>query len=324
MLYFLIFIAAAVLTLLGGKLILPLLIRLKVGQTIRAEGPQKHFAKAGTPTMGGVFFILAAFLTAAVFCSGSSLFWIWLFGFLAFAIIGGADDMFKVALHRNLGLTVKQKFAAQFAAIAIVLLMSERLLGRGTVLYFGPQLPLLDLGWCYYPLMALFLVYFINAVNLTDGLDGLAAGVSFIVFIGVAVIGVGAAAFSSVYADLPLIALAMAGAMLGFLYYNSHPARVFMGDTGSLAIGGAIAALAAAAGLEIIIIGFGVVFIVEALSVVLQVLYFKLTKGKRLFLMSPLHHHFELKGWKETKVTAVFWLLSAAGVCLTLIVSAIV
>ena len=318
------FVAAALLTLALGRFLLPVLVRLKVGQSIRAEGPQKHLSKAGTPTMGGVFFILSMLVIFAFTCSLQAYQWIWLFSFLAFALIGFLDDFIKVVRLHNQGLNGKQKLVGQFAAAALLLAVNELCYGRGTAIYLpsalfdGTMTPGLDLGWGYYPLVAVFMVGMVNAVNLTDGLDGLASGASLPVFFGFMLAGLSLSGAMGL--DIALWSAAMAGCCLGFLYYNRFPARVFMGDTGSMALGGALVGMMVIGRMELLLIGFGLIYLCEAGSVMLQVASFKLTR-KRIFLMTPLHHHFELKGWRETKVTALFCLASACFVFITLLLS---
>lgn len=308
------FLGAFLLTAVIGKILLPVLINLKVRQSIRREGPQKHLAKAGTPTMGGLIFIAASLICCLFLIGDDPLLWVWLFAFLSFGLIGFLDDYAKLRHHENKGLSGKQKLAAQFVAVVLLLLMNQFLLGRGTELdFFGA---VVDLGWWYYPLMAVFVVGMVNAVNLTDGLDGLASGVSLVTFAGFLVIGLAWAGAFAAYQLLPQLAAIMAGGCLGFLLYNRYPAKVFMGDTGSMALGGAVVGLAVTCRLEVALIGLGLVYLLEAASVMLQVFWFKLT-GKRLFLMSPLHHHFELKGWKETRVTLVFCLAALVFAAIT-------
>ncbi|MEG1538190.1 MAG: phospho-N-acetylmuramoyl-pentapeptide-transferase [Clostridiales bacterium] len=318
--YLIVFVVGMVLTGLIGRIVLPLLIKLKVGQTIRADGPKKHLSKAGTPTMGGLIFILAMLILMILFCKDSPELWVWLFSFLAFALIGCCDDLLKVVFHRSEGLTVVQKLLGQFSAIILLLIGAQVFCQRGTALYLLPNQPWLELGWCYYPLMAIFLVGLINAVNLTDGLDGLAAGISLIVFGGFFVLDVVLLQRGLSMGNQPLLACGFAGCCVGFLFYNHYPAKVFMGDTGSLALGGAIAGFAVVGRLEIITIGFGLIYLLEAISVILQVGSYKLT-GKRIFKMAPLHHHFEQMGWPETKVSYMFWLCALITVLLTLIIA---
>ncbi|MBR3392174.1 MAG: phospho-N-acetylmuramoyl-pentapeptide-transferase [Firmicutes bacterium] len=316
------FAAGTSLTVVIGHFLLPLLIRLKVGQSIRAEGPQKHLSKSGTPTMGGLIFIAAMLIILIWRCRGEAYQWMWLFSFLAFGLIGFLDDFIKVVRLHNKGLSGKQKLVGQFAAAVLLLVANQLCYARGTAIYLpsslfqGAPVPLFDLGWFYYPLMAVFMVGMVNAVNLTDGLDGLAAGVTIPASIGFMICGL--LLGGDMGKDVAVLAAALAGCCLGFLFYNHYPARLFMGDTGSMALGGALAGFTLISRLELLFIGFGLVYLIEACSVMLQVASFQLT-GKRIFLMSPLHHHFELKGWRETKVTAVFCLASACFVFITLL-----
>lgn len=308
------FAAALLLTVVCGHLLLPVLIRLKVGQSIRRDGPQAHLRKAGTPTMGGLIFLPVLVLLCLFVPDKQYTLGLWLFSFLAFGLIGYLDDRAKLRHHENLGLNGKQKLLGQFVAVALLLFGNSLMDPAPTTVYFLNNTVLLDLGWCYYPVMAILMVGMVNAVNLTDGLDGLVSGVSVPVFLGFAVL----LTVSGTRMDLAMVSAALIGCCLGFLVYNHYPARVFMGDTGSMALGGAVVGLAVAGDLEILMIGLGFVYLVEALSVILQVFYFKLTH-KRLFRMAPLHHHFELSGKKETEVSALFWAASAVCVFLTLL-----
>lgn len=309
------FAAALLLTVLCGHFMLPVLIRLKVGQSIRSDGPQRHLSKAGTPTMGGLIFIPVLVLLCLFLPDKQYPLGLWLFSFLAFGLIGFLDDWAKLRHHENLGLNGKQKLLGQFVAVAILLAGNAFFDPNPTAIYLFGTEPLLDLGWCYYPLMAILMVGMVNAVNLTDGLDGLVSGVSVPVFFGFLLL---LALGSAGNASLAIVSAGLIGCCLGFLVYNHYPARVFMGDTGSMALGGAVVGLAIAGNLEFLMIGLGMVYLLEALSVMLQVCYFKLTH-KRLFRMAPLHHHFELQGKKETEVTALFWAVSAVCVFLTLL-----
>ena len=283
--------AAALLTALFGRIALPLLRKLKVRQSIREDGPQQHLSKAGTPTMGGLFF-LAALVVVAVLLPDKQ--WPWgvaLFSTLAFALIGFLDDSAKLRHHQNLGLRGKQKLAGQFVAVAILLLAHGLTDPQPTVVNFFASGGTWDLGWWYYPIMGVLLVGIVNSVNLTDGLDGLAAGVSVPVFVGLAAVLLSAATRGA-GANLAWFSAAMAGCCLGFLLYNHHPAQVFMGDTGSMGLGGAVVGIAIGGDLEFMLLIFSLVYLIEALSVILQVISFQLFH-KRIFLMSPLHHHFE-------------------------------
>lgn len=294
-----------------GWWVIPVLHRLKFGQTIREIGPKWHKKKQGTPTMGGVMFI-AGITVAVLLCVPlyySTMGWETqlmlsrVFGGLAMAVgygaIGFMDDYIGIVKKRNLGLTEKQKLVLQFL-VAGAYLLSMHLAGEDTatvIPFFGS----IDLGLLYYPLAAVLIVGLTNAVNFTDGIDGLNATVTFIVF---AALGVGAAMLSM--AGMTAMAVASAAACLGFLIWNFHPAKVFMGDTGSLFLGGMVGALAFGLDMPILLLPLGLIYWAEILSVVIQVTYFKHTGGKRLFKMSPIHHHFEMCGWSEYKICAVF------------------
>ncbi len=299
-----------------GKLLIPLLRRLKAGQSIKEIGPAWHMSKQGTPTMGGFMFILAigALVAARLFTadSGQGLGGLYVYGFaLVFGAIGFIDDYMKVVHHENTGLTAGKKFLLQLAA---ALLMTALLRHEG---YLTPNLyvPFLQtsipLSWPVYMAFAAFvMVGAVNAVNLTDGVDGLVSTVTLPVALFFAVV-TGIWQQWRTVGELTHFSAALLGGLLGFLVYNRYPAKVFMGDTGSLFLGGAVCGLAFAADMPLILIPVGVVYIAETLSDIIQVAYFKLTHGKRIFKMAPLHHHFEMCGWKEKKVVAVFSTVSA-------------
>ncbi|MDN5325553.1 MAG: phospho-N-acetylmuramoyl-pentapeptide-transferase [Moorella sp. (in: firmicutes)] len=295
---------AAVVTVALGPPVITFLRRLKAGQTVRNDGPRSHLVKAGTPTMGGVLFLIGLTVSTLVLAPPSPLTMSTLILTWGYALIGLVDDGLKVILHRPLGLMARQKLGGQvllgLAAGAAAMLW----LGRGSVI----QVPVTgwrwDVGW-YYPLLAaLLLVATTNAVNLTDGLDGLAAGITLWVALAYGIL-----ALALGQGELVTFAMALAGGCLGFLVYNFHPARVFMGDTGSLALGAAIGFLAIMTRTELVLPVLGGVYVLETLSVILQVASFRLT-GRRLFRMSPLHHHFELGGWPESRVVLFFWALA--------------
>ena len=306
--------------LLGGWVILPALRRLKAGQEIRSVGPKWHASKAGTPTMGGLMFILG--IALAILAAGwpgtldGELTHVYLFLFSSvFGVIGFLDDFEKVKRHQNLGLTAIQKFLLQLAA-AILFLMLMRFEGRITPHLYIPFINAdLSLSWPAYMVFSAFVIVgTVNAVNITDGLDGLAASVS----VPVALFYVTAAAWLG-YTQLGGFAGAALGGLLAFLLFNAHPAKVFMGDTGSLFLGGAVAGMAFAIDLPLILIPVGIVYIVETLSDIIQITYFKLTHGRRIFKMAPIHHHFEMCGWSEVKIVTVFTAASAACCALALI-----
>ncbi|MDE3838425.1 phospho-N-acetylmuramoyl-pentapeptide-transferase [Bacillus methanolicus] len=295
---------AFLITVILSPIFIPFLRRLKFGQSIREEGPKSHQKKSGTPTMGGIMILLSiiatTFIMTGKFSEPTIKTYLLLFVTLGFGLLGFLDDFIKVAMKRNLGLTSKQKLLGQIIISAVfyfVLKTNE----------FSTEIriPLtdysLDLGWLYAFFIIFWLVGFSNAVNLTDGLDGLVSGTAAIAFGAFAVL-----AWNQSQFEVAIFSVAVVGAVLGFLVFNAHPAKVFMGDTGSLALGGAIASIAILTKLEILLIIIGGVFVIETLSVILQVISYK-TTGKRIFKMSPLHHHYELSGWSEWRVVVTFW-----------------
>lgn len=297
--------AAFAIAVLLGPICIPILHRLKFGQSIREEGPQHHQKKAGTPTMGGVMIVLAVLFTTVKFALTSVEMVILLLSTVAFGLIGFADDFIKVVKKRNLGLRAKQKLLWQsIVTVAVFAVLWWH--WQETRQAFDVALPfthfVINLGLFYVLFLMIVFAGTTNAVNLTDGLDGLLAGTAAIVFAAYAFY-----AFWHTEYDVALFSAAMVGALIGFLVFNRHPAKVFMGDTGSLAIGGALAMVAVLTHSEIGLILFGLVFVIEALSVMIQVFSFQ-TFGKRVFRMSPLHHHFELVGWSEWEVVLGFWL----------------
>lgn len=304
---------AILVSLAMGPFMIPFLTRLKVGQSIRAEGPQRHYAKAGTPTMGGIIIITAIMVASFLFAGNSKEVLSAVLVMLAFGGIGFWDDYIKVVLKRSLGLRAREKLVLQLLISIIFGLLLVYYLGRGTAIIMPFTGTVIDLGYYYFPFLIVVLLGTTNGVNLTDGLDGLAVGVTFFV-----AIALGLVCIMTSHGNLLIFSGALAGACLGFLVFNRHPARVFMGDTGSMAIGGAVAALAAISKSEIGLVIIGGVYVIETLSVILQVISFQTTR-KRIFLMAPLHHHFELRGWKETKVVKRFCLLSLVFVILGLL-----
>jgi len=298
-------VAAFAISALLGPIGIPLLHRLKFGQSIREDGPQHHLVKAGTPTMGGVMIIMAVLLTTMKFATTSADMLLLLFSMVAFGLIGFMDDFIKVVKKRNLGLRAKQKLALQMF-VTVILFAGLWWHWHNTNQPFAVSIPfthvVVVIGVFYLLFLALILLGTTNAVNITDGLDGLLTGTAAIVFAAY-----GFYAYQHTEYDVALFCAAMVGALLGFLLYNRHPAKVFMGDTGSLAIGGALAMVAVLTHSELGLILFGFVYVIEMLSVIIQVISFQ-TFGKRVFRMSPLHHHFELSGWSEWGVVTAFWL----------------
>ncbi len=291
-----------VMALIAGPVIIPFLQRLKIGQSIREEGPQSHMKKAGTPTMGGLI-ICFGLLASLVYIKKLDLNgYTVLVSFFGFGLIGFIDDYIKVVLKRNLGLRAYQKIIGQLIVSIVVAFMVYQ---NGSEILVPFTNHSLDLGWLYVPFLIFVIVGTTNSVNLTDGLDGLAGGITTFVF-GFFTL----AAFALGYGSVALVGAGLVGACIGFLRYNINPAKVFMGDTGSLALGGAVVAMAIVTKLTLFIPIVGLIYFIEALSVIIQVVSFKI-RGKRVFKMAPIHHHFELCGWKETKVVKVFWLITA-------------
>ena len=302
--YALAFGLALVSTLVFGKIGIPLLQRLKAQQSIREDGPQAHLAKAGTPTMGGLFMMLALVITVCIVPPYSVTLWMLLFLTLGHGALGFSDDFIKAVKRRNLGLTAKQKLLGQAVLAVVFCYISIAYAALPTTLWIPLVDITIDLGYAYYILAFIIILGTTNAVNLTDGLDGLATGISAIAGAAFAVVGLLVGSLSVTFFGIVVSAVC-----LGFLYFNANPAKVFMGDTGSLALGGAFAGMAIATKTELLLIVIGFVFVVEALSVILQVASFKI-RGVRIFRMSPIHHHFELGGWSERKVVYVFWAVS--------------
>lgn len=295
---------AFIVSAVSGLIIIPVLKRMKFGQSIREEGPKAHQKKAGTPTMGGLIFIvsiiISTLLLSYVYDVMSVDTVILLIILVGFGAIGFVDDFIIVVLKRNMGLNSLQKLIAQII-VAIAAFFLLKLGSFDTVVSLPFTNFEFELGIFYIAFLVFWLVGFSNAVNITDGLDGLVAGTSTIAFAAFGVL-----ALSSNQEDVALFSFVVAGAMLGFLIFNVKPAKVFMGDTGSLALGGALAMISVLTKQEVLLVLIGIVFVVETLSVIIQVISFKLT-GKRVFKMSPIHHHFELSGWSEWKIVIVFW-----------------
>jgi phospho-N-acetylmuramoyl-pentapeptide-transferase len=291
-------------TVLLSPIFIPFLRRLKFGQSIREEGPKSHQVKTGTPTMGGIMILFSIILTTLVmtgkFAEPTVKTYLMLLVTLGFGLLGFLDDFIKVVMKRNLGLTSKQKLLGQII-ISVIFYLIYKQNGFPTVITVPISGYTIDLGWFFVLFITFWLVGFSNAVNLTDGLDGLVSGTAAIAFGAFAVL-----AWNQSQIEVAIFSVAVAGAVLGFLVFNAHPAKVFMGDTGSLALGGAIATIAILTKLELLLVIIGGVFVIETLSVILQVISFK-TTGKRIFRMSPLHHHYELVGWSEWRVVVTFW-----------------
>lgn len=286
-----------------GPLLIPELHKLKFGQSIREEGPKSHQAKSGTPTMGGIMIILAIVVATVAAAPLTPAVLLALFITLGHFVLGFLDDYIKVVKKRNLGLKAKQKMLGQILIAIVTMIVGTRVLGIDTTIWIPIADVNVDIGVGYYFLVLFVLVGTSNAVNLTDGLDGLASGTVAIASGAYALV-----CYMTGHYDLAIFSVAMMMACLAFLRFNAHPAKVFMGDTGSLALGGAVAAVGILTHTEILLAVIGFVFVCEALSVIIQVISFK-TTGKRVFRMSPIHHHFELGGWKETKVVFVFWMV---------------
>ena len=302
-------VTALAIVLFSGVYFLPLLHRLKYGQSIREEGPASHQQKSGTPTMGGVMIVLAVTAATLLFAPLTVTTLLALFIFLGHFLLGFADDYIKVVKKRNLGLRAYQKLLGQLGIALVTILIGRHLLGHDTSVWVPVLGTSLDIGAWYYVLVVFVLVGTSNAVNLTDGLDGLAAGTVAVAALFYAMLLYGTDS------SLMAFSAAIIGACVGFLWYNHHPARIFMGDTGSLALGGALAGIAILSRTEALLPIVGIIFVCEALSVILQVASFK-TRGKRIFRMSPIHHHFELGGWRETRVVYTFWGVGALGALL--------
>jgi phospho-N-acetylmuramoyl-pentapeptide-transferase len=287
-----------------SPIFIPFLRRLKFGQSIREEGPKSHQKKSGTPTMGGIIIMVSILLTTLLVSNRlgelSVTTYLLLFVTIGYGVLGFLDDFIKVVLKRNLGLTSRQKLFGQIV-IAIIFYFIFKQNNFSTAISIPGTDFEFDLKLLYVLLLIIWLVGFSNAVNLTDGLDGLVSGTAAIAFGAFAVL-----AWNQAQYDVAIFCVAVVGAVLGFLVFNANPAKVFMGDTGSLALGGAIATVAIMLKLEILLLLIGGVFVIETLSVIIQVISFK-TTGRRVFRMSPLHHHYELVGWSEWRVVVTFW-----------------
>ena len=289
-----------------GPIVIPFLRKLKFGQTEREEGVQSHLKKAGTPTMGGIIFLVAITVTSLLYIKDYPKIIPVLFLTLGFGLIGFLDDYLKVVLRRSDGLLPWQKMVCQIIVTGIFAFY----LVYYTDISLAMKVPFLsgvtwDIGWLAIPLLFIAVIGTVNGVNFTDGLDGLASSVTIMVAAFFTVVAMGTKS------GIEPITCAVIGGLLGFLLFNVYPAKVFMGDTGSLALGGFVAGAAYLLQMPLFILIVGLIYLVEVLSVALQVTYFKLTHGKRIFKMAPIHHHFELCGWSETRVVAVFTVVTA-------------
>ena len=295
-----------VLSVLMGPVVIPFLRRLKMGQTERVEGVQSHLKKAGTPTMGGVMILISVLVTSLFYVKDYPKIIPVLFVTVGFGLIGFLDDYLKVVMKRSDGLFPMQKMAFQIVVTAVFAFYLVKFTDVSlTMLIPFSGGKYLDIGWLAIPLLFIAVIGTVNGVNFTDGLDGLASSVTVLVATFFTVIAVGTKS------GLEPVTCAVVGALLGFLLFNVYPAKVFMGDTGSLALGGFVASTAYMLRMPIFILIVGMIYFVEVLSVMIQVTYFKKTGGKRFFKMAPIHHHFELCGWSETRVVAVFSIITA-------------
>ncbi len=306
---------------ISGFVVIPWLRKLKYGQTINEIGPTWHQTKQGTPTMGGIMFIIGTLAGVvggySLLLSSEQVFMeimyqnqtisllISMLTALSFGLIGFIDDYIKVVKKRNLGLTEKQKLVLQFAVTA-AFLVAQHLIGHLSTIVTVPGIGQVDFGLIYYPIVFAGITFMVNAVNLTDGIDGLCSSVTFIVALTFVIIS---ATFG--YYSNSIFACALAGSLVGFLVWNFYPAKVFMGDTGSMFLGGAVVAMAWAVKRPEVLVLVGIIYTVEAVSVMIQMTYFKLTHGKRLFKMTPIHHHFEMCKWSEVKIVWSFSAIAA-------------
>ena len=290
----------------AGPKIIGILRRLKAGQTLRDDGPQTHLKKNGTPTMGGIIFLLGVVVTCLFYVKDYPKIIPVLFMTVGFGIVGFLDDYIKVVLKRSEGLTPGQKMAGQLMVTAVFAYYMVKYSEAGLTMLvpFGPGLTI-DLGWLSIPLLFFVVIGTVNGTNFTDGLDGLASSVTVIVAVFFSVVALGTGT------GIAPVTLAVAGGLLGFLLFNVYPASVFMGDTGSLALGGFVASVAYMLNMPLFLLLVGLIYMVEVLSVIIQVTYFKATHGKRFFKMAPIHHHFEKCGWSETRVVTVFSIIEA-------------
>lgn len=293
-------------TILLGPKVIPFLHKLKFGQTVRDEGPESHKAKTGTPTMGGLIFLAGVLVASLVYVGRFPATLPVMLLTFGFGIVGFLDDYIKVVKKRSMGLRAWQKMGLQILITTLFALYITKVLGLSLAMKIPfAQGVYLDLGWFNIPLIYLVVIGTDTGSNFTDGVDGLASSVTAVMAVFFAVASI------ALSGGVTPVSMAFIGGLLGFLVFNAHPAKVFMGDTGALALGGFVAAVAYIMQLQLFLVIIGIIYVVEVLSVMIQVSYFKLSHGKRIFRMSPIHHHFELGGWSETKVVAVFTIITA-------------
>ncbi|WP_310605515.1 phospho-N-acetylmuramoyl-pentapeptide-transferase [Anaerosporobacter sp.] len=296
-------------------IVIPFLKKLKLGQYIRGEGPQSHQKKSGTPTMGGIIILVSIVLTCLFYIKDYPNIIPILFVTLGYGLIGFLDDYIKIVMKRNLGLKAWQKMLGQLIVTAVFeyYIMNFTDVGTAILIPFSGG-KLVDMSWMYIPMFFVVMLGTVNGSNFTDGLDGLETSVTILIATFFAVVTIIAPIGAN--SGINPIILAVVGSLLGFLGYNLYPAKVFMGDTGSLALGGFVASTACVLRMPLFIILVALIYLVEILSVMIQVMYFKVTGGKRIFKMAPIHHHFELCGWSETRVVTVFSIITAI-LCIT-------
>ncbi|MDY6065146.1 MAG: phospho-N-acetylmuramoyl-pentapeptide-transferase [Finegoldia sp.] len=307
------FLVSTLISIFLGNFVIKKLRKMHIGQEIRDDGPKTHFSKAGTPTMGGIIFVITILVTLLIFKAFSKESAIGVFGMLAFGMIGFIDDFKKLVMKRSLGLTEKQKIIFQFVFAIVACIFIKAMnpdFSKQVIPFLGKTV---NLGFFIYPFLIFVFIGTVNATNLTDGLDGLLTTVSLPIFLALSII------FLTISIEISSFCAIFAGSLLGFYVYNSNPARVFMGDTGSMAIGGALALIMAYKGMIFYLLILGAIYVIEAMSVIIQVASYKLRNKKRVFLMSPIHHHYELKGYPEQKIVAVFSVISALLSVLTVI-----
>lgn len=299
------FLFSFLLTVLIAKYSIPYLRKFKLGQNIRDDGPQSHLSKAGTPTMGGIFFVVSIFITNLVFKNVSKEIVAIFIGMIGFSFIGFLDDFFKLIMKRSLGLNEKQKLIIQFLISIVLIVYLEKILGTNLMLQKFPFIKTkINFGYSIYPILVFVMLAVSNSTNLTDGLDGLSSSVSIPVFLALGIISF----FEN--SKVAIFSFIFVAALLAFVMFNSYPARVFMGDTGSMALGGAISTICIVNSMVFYLPIVGFIYLIESLSVIIQVISYKTRNKKRVFLMSPIHHHYELKGYKEPQIVTAFSVIS--------------